>query len=82
MGKKHCILKKPSIFANIRNKMAKGSLNVPAMLVCVSLCAFTAAAGSAPTFSVGSYGARADGQTDDSNVCIFPSLYYFFFLKN
>ncbi|KAJ3687334.1 hypothetical protein LUZ61_016498 [Rhynchospora tenuis] len=55
-------------------KMAQQSVKVLTLLVCVLLCAFAAAAGSpaaaddATIFNVGSYGARADGQTDDSNA--------------
>jgi polygalacturonase len=69
--------------AYIINTMAQGSLKVLALLVCASWCAFHAAAGkqkdpaadsqdapAAATFNVGSYGAHADGQTDDSNVII------------
>jgi polygalacturonase len=81
--------KKPISFiaiTSIINTMAQGSLKVLALLVCASWCAFHAAAGKNPaadsqdaataaaaTFNVGSYGARADGQTDDSNV-IFEIL--------
>ncbi|KAJ4809393.1 Pectin lyase-like superfamily protein [Rhynchospora pubera] len=50
------------------------SLKVLALFVCISWCAFAEAGdvemdgAAGATFSVGTYGARADGKTDDSNA--------------
>lgn len=53
------------------------SLKVLALLVCVSFCSFNEAARVPPevtnNFNVGSYGVKADGENDDTDV--YFSLY-------